>query len=196
MIEFFKVRATSIGSKARTLVARLFGVGAEFAPDDGNEPVEEAEVLQPAGLVARPATSKTLEAVVVRDGDEVVVLFLIDKGASKDATAGIAEGETRLVGVGAGNASAMVRITVDGDIEVRPKAGRKAYIGGIDGSEPIVLGDTLNTFLSNVKTWLDGHTHIAGTLAAPNGPVTGATGAPAAGSPSVPDIKADNANAK
>lgn len=50
------------------------------------------------------------------------------------------------------------------------------HLGGPDAREGVPMGTSL-------KAWLDGHTHLAGTLVAPNGAVQGATGAPASASP-------------
>lgn len=58
---------------------------------------------------------------------------------------------------------------------------------GLDATEHMVHGDILETFLNDLKSWLDGHVHIAGSLLDSLGaPVTGSTGAPASGSTTVP----------
>lgn len=50
-----------------------------------------------------------------------------------------------------------------------------------DGSESFVKGDSLDSFLSSLKSWMDTHTHpTAGT---------GPPSPPTAASPSVPDLK-------
>lgn len=59
----------------------------------------------------------------------------------------------------------------------------------LEGAEPFVLGDTLNTFLGNVKSWMDGHSHGPGTYSNGGGPVIGASGGPLVGSPAVAAIR-------
>lgn len=60
-----------------------------------------------------------------------------------------------------------------------------------EGTEPVALADALVSYLDDLKSWADGHTHGPGTYATSQGPVTGASGSPASGSPTVPgdDIK-------
>lgn len=58
----------------------------------------------------------------------------------------------------------------------------KLTIGG--GSESFTLGDTLSTFLSNLKTWLDSHMHPTAA--------TGSPSPPTVASPSVPNVKSDS----
>ena len=59
-----------------------------------------------------------------------------------------------------------------GDIEIQPGAGGQVLIRDDGGNaEPLVR-----------KSDFDGHTHPAGTLGAPNGPVTGTTGGASAAS--------------
>jgi hypothetical protein len=78
MLEFFKVTQTALGTAARVVLAQLRGVGQEGA-DNTAEPVDQAEVLHHVGFAARPKLSEKTEAVVVRVGDEVLVLAILDK---------------------------------------------------------------------------------------------------------------------
>lgn len=197
--DFFKVRATQLGTRTRVVVARLFGVGQDGDTDEQQEPIEEAECLSPIGFKSRPKVSSTTEAFGVRLGDEVVVLCFVDKGATKLSDADLAEGEALMYGPA--EPTATVRITKDGDIFVTAKSDRKivlnvsgtgkVFLGGETGTEPVALADTLTTFLGSVKTWLEAHTHSGGTI-------MGNTGAPlpAVPPPSVPDFKSGTTNAK
>ena len=73
------------------------------------------------------------------------------------------DGETSSVKIGAKTmeVSAEEGVSITGDVSVT---------GNITATEDVKAGDIS----------LTNHTHVAGTLAAPNGPVTGATGAPTA----------------
>ncbi len=172
MVEFFHVLGTTLGQRVRTLVAQVRGLGRDgsdaLSVPGANagaatvaEPGDDVEVVQPLGLTARPARTRTLEAVVVRDGDEVVVLALVDKGLP--TLSGLEEGETRLHGAAAGNVAACVRIKVNGDIEITPAEGRNVVLAG--GASPAAHEGSATT----------GHTHPAGALVAGPYAVTGAT---------------------
>lgn len=131
--DFFKVRATQLGTRTRVVVARLFGVGQDGDTDEQQEPIEEAECLSPIGFKSRPKVSSTTEAFGVRLGDEVVVLCVIDKGGTKLTDAELAEGEVLLYGPT--EPTATVRITKDGDVVITAKAGRNVVLKAPDGGE-------------------------------------------------------------
>jgi len=87
------------------------------------------------------------------------------------------------------------KITVDNDGNIRLHTDASVYIGDDAASHPITRGDVLNTFLDSLKTWLDGHLHNPGTLAAPSGggAVTGVTAKPTLSSTTVPsDLNSDD----
>lgn len=52
-----------------------------------------------------------------------------------------------------------ILLTRDGDIVVTPAAGRKVLLGSATGTDPVVLKSELNSVLSTVRTWLNGHIH-------------------------------------
>lgn len=52
-----------------------------------------------------------------------------------------------------------ILLTRDGDIVVTPAAGRKVLLGSATGTDPVVLKSELNSLLSTVRTWLNGHIH-------------------------------------
>jgi hypothetical protein len=119
VLEFLRVTATTLGTHVRTVLAQLRG--------PAGEPYDAQEVGQPLGLTARPGRPAgetapvTVEALCARQGDDVVVLAVVDK--SLPALTGLDEGETRLHGAATGNVVAQVRITAAGAIEVTSKAG-------------------------------------------------------------------------
>ena len=125
-LEILKVAALTVSSARRVLTASLRGVGSE-GDDTDAEAFDDAEVAQPAGLMASPALTPTTEAVGFRRGDELVALVLLDKGA---AVQSVEAGETRLYGVGADNATAVLRIRASGVVELSPKAGQDAVLAG------------------------------------------------------------------
>lgn len=91
-----------------------------------------------------------------------------------------------------------VDITVEGngDVLIQATGSGKVKLGGTDALEPAVLGDTLDRFLNQVKTWLDSHTHILTIAAMAGAGGTGTAAPPTPSSPSVPDIKADEVELK
>lgn len=181
MIEFAKVLALEAGTRVRTLLARLRADGTDGQDDDA-EPMDGVEVVQPHGLLAKPAATATLEAVYVRTGDEFVCIGLLDKGSAA-LSPGVEEGETRLYNL----AGAVVRLRASGDIEVTPAAGQNVWIGSTGGAVPIALGDTVASHLAAMQTYLDTHVH-SGVQ-----PGIAISGTPSVPSPSPPDVQADHA---
>ena len=149
VIEFVKVTAATASTSSRVLTVQAAGVGAE-GDDDGAQGFDAVEVAQPAGLMASPTLTRTTEAVAVRRGDELVALVLIDKGAPAQS---VEAGETRLYGVGSDNATAVIRLRANGDVEIVSKAAQvvklqaatQAFIRGNDYST------ALNTAVDAIK---------------------------------------------
>lgn len=125
MIEFFKVIGTSNGATKRVVVSRLRGVGAA-GDDDGAEPIDDAEVLFPIGYAARPyLTDHETEAVVVRIGDEVEVLGLIDKSGT---VLDLEEGEVRISGHK--EPTARLRLRANGSVDLESKSDQDVRLNG------------------------------------------------------------------
>lgn len=148
-IETWKPIALTPSTARRTMTAQCVGVGAEG--DDANaERLDVCEVMHPSGFAAAPALTATTEAVAVRRGDELVVLFLIDKGATAQT---VESGESRLYGVGASNSAAAVRIRASGAVEIASAGATVVKLQ--DGSQPFVRGttyaDAFGTFLDALK---------------------------------------------
>lgn len=125
-LEFCKVLLLEVSSTSRAVTGSVADAGAE-GDDNGAERFDDCEAPMPAGLMAVPALTATTEAVGVRRGDELVLLCIIDKGAPAQT---VESGETRLYGVGASNATAVIRIRASGDIEITPKSGRDVVLNG------------------------------------------------------------------
>lgn len=134
VIEFVNVTTAAASSSFRVATLQAVGVGA--AGDDGAaERFDGVELAQPSGLFAVPTTTANTEAVIVRRGDEAVALVVIDKSA---APQNVEAGETRLHGVGGGNAAAVIRIRADGSIEITAKTGVNISLN-VDGAGDVVL---------------------------------------------------------
>jgi hypothetical protein len=136
--DFVRLRALTNGASVNTTTAQVVGVGAEGS-DDAAERWDDVEVVQPAGLRAAPAQTATLEGLAMRRGDEAVVIHVLDKGATRQTPEA---GETRLYGVGASNATAVIRVRANGDIEVTATGGQVVRIGAKNG-EVVISGGTL-----------------------------------------------------
>lgn len=138
-IEFVTVTGVAASTDTRALTAQAAAMGAA-GDDNGAERFDNVEVTQPAGLMASPAVTSTAEAVCVRRGDELVALVLIDKGAPAQS---VEAGETRLYGVGSGNATAVIRLRADGSIEVTAKSARNISLAVSGGGNVVLAGGTL-----------------------------------------------------
>lgn len=139
VIEFVKVTAATASTSLRVLTVQAAGVGAE-GDDDGAQGFDSVEVAQPAGLMASPTLTRTTEAVAVRRGDELVALVLIDKGAPAQS---VEAGETRLYGVGSDNATAVIRLRANGDVEITAKSARAIRLATSGGGDIVLNGGTL-----------------------------------------------------
>ena len=152
VIEFVNVTTASASSTHRVATLQAVGVGA-VGDDAGAERFDGVELAQPSGLFAVPTTTANTEAVIIRRGDEAVALVVIDKGAPPQ---NVEAGETRLHGVGGGNAAAVVRIRADGSIEVTSKTGLNVTLtapaAGVvsmqDGSQAFIRGNDYSTALN------------------------------------------------
>ena len=81
---------------------------------------------------------------------------------------------------------ARIWLRADGTLTIEADEVR---IGDAAASSTIGLGNAIKGHFDAQKSYLDAHTHVAGTLASPSGGVTGATGVPSSASPSVPDVE-------
>ena len=165
-IDAFKVLSLTTSTTRRVLTAQCAGRGAE-GDDDGAERFDGVEVAQPAGLMASPALTATTEALAVRRGDELIALFLIDKGATVQA---LAAGETKLHGVNATNAATVVHIRASGAIDITSANNGAINISAHGTGDVVVNAGTKKVaVVGDVTT---GHTHAFAMTAGPY-PVTG-----------------------
>lgn len=173
-IDAFEPVSLTVSTSHRVLTATCVGLGA--AGDNTNaERFDGVEVAQPSGLLAHPALTATSEALCVRRGDELIALFLIDKGAPAQA---VESGETRLHGVGGSNAAAVIRIRADGSIEITSAGATAVKLQ--DGSQPFVRGTTYADALGTAVDALKVLNTAVGTFAtAVGGSVPGVVGAAA-----------------
>lgn len=161
MLEWMGLAATRAGTRVRTLLAQVMGFdppGETTAP----ESFDHAEVVQPYGLLAHPAGSSSLEALVYRDGDEAVVIAMVDKG---HPVTSIPAGETQIYG--GAEPAAVIRILANGEIRVTPKSGQKIYLEG--------SAATADKPVAHEGSGTTGHMHGPGTMVAGFYPVQGLT---------------------
>lgn len=158
VIEFVKVTAATASTSSRVLTVQAAGVGAE-GDDDGAQGFDSVEVAQPAGIMASPTLTATTEAVAVRRGDELIALVLIDKGAAAQS---VEAGETRLYGVGSDNATAVIRLRANGDVEITAKSARAIRLATSGGGDIVLNGGTLK--VARVTDATTGHSHAPGSM--------------------------------
>lgn len=138
-LEFVKVTAVAVSSTSRAMTAQTAGAGAE-GDDNGAERFDGVEVLQPLGVMSSPILTDTTEAVAVRRGDELVALFLIDKGRSAQA---VESGETRLHGAGTNNQTTVIRLRADGSIDITSANNGAVNITAHGTGDVVVNGGSL-----------------------------------------------------
>ncbi len=152
-LEFCKVLSLAASTTSRAVTGSVADAGAE-GDDNGAERFDDCEAPMPAGLMAVPALTATTEAVGVRRGDELVLLCIIDKGATAQT---VESGETRLYGVGASNATAVIRIRATGKIEITAKSAQDIVLNGgtlsvARETDPVTISAALATWITNVTT--------------------------------------------
>lgn len=174
-MEACKCTGTSLQGSGRCVRAQLVGAGEEGL-DSEAESADDAETLQPAGLLARPAVTDTLEGIAVQRGDELVCLVLVDKGA---ATQSLEEGETRLYGVGSGNATTVIRVRANGDVEVstggvvRQRVDSSTgvvHLGASSAADFVALATATKTALDKLQAAFDAHVHPTAAVGPPSPP--------------------------
>lgn len=139
-IEFVRVSLTEVSTTSRAVTAQVLAAGAEGQDAGDAESFDDSEVVQPLGVIARPVVTQTTEAVGVRRGDEMVLLFVLDKGRSAQD---VEEGETRLYGAGASNQTTVVRLLPDGGIEITSANNGNVTVNANGTGEVVVNGGTL-----------------------------------------------------
>lgn len=164
-IDAWKALSLSVSTTRRCMTAVCAGVGSE-GDDNAAEQIPDVEVMQPSGFMANPTLTATTEAMSVRRGDELIALFLVDKGAPAQA---VESGETRLYGVGASNSAAVIRIRADGSIEVTSAGNGHVTVTANGTGEIRLNGSALkvaaDTDPVNVGTWT--HVPAGGTGVSP-----------------------------
>jgi hypothetical protein len=109
------------------------------------------------------------------------VVFRAKSGTSVRAYASGEGGAVTLKVEGSGDVT--IEQAGTGNITLKVAGGKLCYVGDSVGAQPIPLGDTLQTFLSDLSTWLGGHIHSGGTI-------MGSTGTPTVPQPALPDTRA------
>ena len=182
VLDAVKVLSLTTSTTRRVMTAQCAARGSEG--DDANaERFDGVEIAQPVGLMAQPSLTATTEALAVRHGDELIALFLIDKGANVQA---VEAGETRLYGAGTQNATTVIRLRSNGAIDIT-SANNGAINISANGTGDVVVnaGTKKVAVVGDVTT---GHTHAFSLTAGPYpvvGSITSATDtiSTAAGSP-------------
>mgnify|MGYP000039974574 FL=1 len=183
----FKVLRAAYDAASKLLGVGLAGDGDE-GDDAGAATVDDqaAQVLTQLGVAVRPVVARTLRALGVELGDEVLVVKLWDKARSPTD---LAAGETRLYacgditvamqmrtdGVTLTAKGATVVITTDGDVQVTAAGGRDITLNG--GSKRLAREeDSLNvgTLVATAGPYPVLFTYVPGTAgAAPPAPPGG-----------------------
>jgi phage gp45-like len=178
MLRFAKVKLTSLATGARALLAQLRGLGPE-ADDAASEPYDDAELLQPMGLICRPVRSDTLQALVFELSEDLVGLLLRDKG--QPAFTGLNEGDTMLYAAGDGTVKILLRAS--GRIEITAKAGSDIVHNGgslevARRTDPVAPTALMTTWMTQVSGYINGL--VPGTVTPPTPLSFGAISAGAA----------------
>lgn len=172
VLDAVKVLSLTTSTTRRVMTAQCAARGSEG--DDANaERFDGVEIAQPVGLMAQPSLTATTEALAVRHGDELIALFLIDKGANVQA---VEAGETRLYGAGAQNATTVIRLRSNGAIDITSANNGAINISANGTGDVVVNGGSLK--VARVTDPTAGHTHAFSLTAGPYpvvGTITSAT---------------------
>ncbi len=97
MFSLAKVTRAAFSATSKLLELQLREDGAE-GDDEGARPEDRASFLAQLGVAVRPVIASTLRALAVEDGDDTIVLKLLDKARSPTD---LDAGETRVYAAGA-----------------------------------------------------------------------------------------------
>ena len=159
MIEAFRVRALGWATDTvRTLLAQLRG--------DGDIAADGVEVVQPAGLRARPPVTDTLEALVVElpNGDRVA-LAMVDKARAADTVEPEA-GETQVHGMA--QPGARMRLRADGSVIVESSSGATVTL---DASGTVTVTASGGASVAVTSSGVDVSAGVSGTVHVTGGTV-------------------------
>lgn len=121
-------------------------------PDDP-ESVVVAKRGQHYGFCSEPPVDGTCVAVAVAVGGGASNRVAIAEYSTN--TPEIEEGEVILWT----KFGQKILLDKDGNVIITPKSGAKVLLGDATGTDPVVLKSELNSVLSTVRTWLNGHIH-------------------------------------
>lgn len=96
MLTLSKVVRAAFSSASKLLELQLREDGAE-GDDEGARPEDQASFLSQLGVAVRPVVASTLRALTFEDGDDTIVVKLVDKTRSPTD---LDEGETRVFSAG------------------------------------------------------------------------------------------------
>lgn len=157
-MEFAKITAARIADRVHTLLAQIRAAGSE-GNDDEAEGWDDCEVVQPLGLFVLPSISADLEGLFFRDGDESIVVHLLNKGLAR--LTDMVAGETRLYG--AANPAARTRHMPDGETRVESDTGAGKSVVINEGTQGVVrVGDgvarstAMGAWMAQIETYLNG----------------------------------------
>ena len=143
------VRRLAVGVTSASNFWQLVGFDGAYGE---SETLDEVEAFQGVGFVARPKPGSSAEAVVVCVGGESghpVIVATRDKATEIQVEAD----ETAIYN----STGAVVRITKDGDIVVRCKAGRTVSIDDGSGAVPLATKADVDA----LRTTFNLHTHAS-----------------------------------
>lgn len=178
---FARVTLSKVGERARTLTIQIRVNGNEGS-EELAEPADGVEVAQPLGLIARPVITTTVEALVLRIGDEFIALNLQDKGGAQ-----VACDEGEAVMYSPKEPSCVARCRADGAMQLTPKAGQDLVLNG--GTLKVARVTDATVAASAMAVWMGGVATFINTLAPgtlnPALPTDFGTISPLAGAPNV-----------
>lgn len=163
MIDRFRVQSLVIDAAKRLLTANLHAGDEGDAAGDasgrsdpfaGAEVIDVASVFSQMGVIVRPVIARTLRALGLRDGDDVLVLKLWDRARTP---IDVEEGETRVyacgdltakvrlrqTGISIEAKGATITITNGGAIQLTPASGQDVVLNG-GGAKVARLGDAVS----------------------------------------------------
>lgn len=152
LLAFGHVVGSAVLSTAKSVVLTVRG----DEDPDGDEELSGCEVYGQAPLLYRPkdpTNAGQMEALVIRDGDERVVIATKDRRFQVEP----AQGEVRVVALGVdGSRQAQVILKPNGVLVLK---GVRIEIGDEGASETIGLGTAIKSHFDSIKNAFDNHTH-------------------------------------
>lgn len=157
------IRRTLIATPSADGHIEVEGWGSEAGEEEGSY---TARIFQHYGIASHVPEGAEAVVVAVNGGSANGAVVATELPGTRPA---LDKGEVAVYS----KFGQKILLDKDGNVIITPKEGSKVLLGSATGTDPVVLKSELNSLLSTVRTWLNGHIHPtpSGASSAPSTPI-------------------------